>query len=152
VYAFDGKYTDNFYAKSLGFRAVDLPKLLYDLTPYSFVVDWFADVGSWISACTPNPACIILGSWNTIVEESLRFGECSLRTYQVPETQDGHPRWFSGFGGGESTIVTDVSRYCGVTVPGHPTMNLDLTSLSHAVSGLSLLLQRVNVGLQKIHF
>lgn len=36
-----------------GLHPEQLPALLWELTPLSFVVDWFANVGEWIKAITP---------------------------------------------------------------------------------------------------
>lgn len=41
---------------------------LWELVPFSFIIDWFADVGNTIAALSPKIYSNILGSW-TIVEE-----------------------------------------------------------------------------------
>lgn len=50
-------------AQFFGTRAQDLPALAWELIPYSFVVDWFVNVGDWIQAITPNPNVTVLASW-----------------------------------------------------------------------------------------
>lgn len=38
----------------LGLQFDQMPALLWELVPYSFVVDWFWNVGGWIRAASPN--------------------------------------------------------------------------------------------------
>lgn len=40
---------------------VDLIPTLYELTPYSFVLDWIVDIGSWLKAMRPAPELKYLG-------------------------------------------------------------------------------------------
>lgn len=42
---------------------------LWELTPWSFVADWFANTGDWIAAHTPNAGVRQLASWCTVREK-----------------------------------------------------------------------------------
>lgn len=53
---------------SLGLLPKDVPSTIWEVIPYSFVVDWFVGVGDWISATTPNANVSVLGSWCTRIK------------------------------------------------------------------------------------
>lgn len=48
-----------------------LAESAWELVPFSFVVDWFANVGDWIAAQTPNAGVNRLASWATVKETFL---------------------------------------------------------------------------------
>lgn len=59
-------------ARILGTRSRDLLPTLYEIVPYSFVADWFVNVGDWLQAMCPDPLITIRGSWVTSVINSDR--------------------------------------------------------------------------------
>lgn len=44
----------------------NIPRILWDGATFSFVVDWFVNVGKFIYALTPNPYVRRLSSWITV--------------------------------------------------------------------------------------
>lgn len=48
-------------AKTLGIDISQLPRVAWDTIPLSFVVDWFANIGSWLSAISPSSHVQIRG-------------------------------------------------------------------------------------------
>jgi len=54
------------YAQLMGLDR--LVETMWDLTPYSFILDWFANVGTTISAWTPVMGFNTLASWVTVEE------------------------------------------------------------------------------------
>lgn len=45
-----------------------IPETLWELTPYSFILDWFGNFGDVISSWSPNPGVKTLTSWVTTTE------------------------------------------------------------------------------------
>jgi hypothetical protein len=70
-------------------QATDLQKLgldsilesLYDLTPYSFIVDWFTNLGDTIMAYTPNYGMEPMASW--IVKETTVVQTSSIAVHDL---------------------------------------------------------------------
>lgn len=58
-------YDPNSVWSNLGLDARNLPLDLYELAPYSFLVDYFSNTGKWLDAITPDPNINIIGSWVT---------------------------------------------------------------------------------------
>lgn len=54
---------DNFRNK-WGFSLADVPAAMWELTPWSFVVDWFANTGDFIRALTPKLGTSELAAWH----------------------------------------------------------------------------------------
>lgn len=63
-------------AANLGLDASSIPATLWELVPYSFVVDWFIDVGSWIKAITPHPGIVDMG--NIVSATTIRTDETCI--------------------------------------------------------------------------
>ena len=59
--AVDVKSDFGVYANALGLH--NLPEAMWDLTPFSFIINWFIDVSTWIEAWTPEPGVHPLCSW-----------------------------------------------------------------------------------------
>lgn len=47
-----------------------LAETMWELTPFSFIADWFANTGDWIAAHTPNAGVTQRASWVTVKEVS----------------------------------------------------------------------------------
>jgi hypothetical protein len=47
-----------------------LPSAAWELIPFSFIVDWYFNVGSYIGAITPKVGVKVLGEWTTVVREA----------------------------------------------------------------------------------
>lgn len=56
----------------------DIPTAGWELIPFSFVVDWFLDVGGWIQSWDSDPSLSILASWVTVKD-----------THKKTDTRDG---------------------------------------------------------------
>jgi hypothetical protein len=116
-----------------GTRPRDVPGLIWDLIPYSFVVDWFVDVGGWLEAVTPNPAITVGQSWVTTVKKSI-----STHTPEIQEWKAGTASYTGSLG--SSTIYSDtVSRIPGPSLPFTPVLTGTTLSALHSVDAVALL-------------
>lgn len=62
-------YRPDFRANQFGVSLRELPSAAWELTPYSFVVDWFGNVGPWIRSHAMNIGVKHLASWTTRKEK-----------------------------------------------------------------------------------
>lgn len=60
-----------------GIRPKDIPLALWQVSSLSFVVDWFVNVGDFISALTPSAGTRTLSMWITTVTEEKTTRVCS---------------------------------------------------------------------------
>lgn len=49
-----------------GFSVSDIPSALWELTPWSFAIDWVSNVGDYISAITPKFGLDVLSQWEVV--------------------------------------------------------------------------------------
>lgn len=117
--------------QALGLRLCDAPATIWEVIPYSFVVDRFVSVGQWIQAITPKPEINIRRSWITTVYNRVRTceGGSVRRVYT-----DG----YVGTGNSgvsiikEDNIVRDVDPQLNITPVVFPrvTLNFKLDALA----------------------
>lgn len=55
---------------TFGLALHDVPISLWEAVRFSFILDWFANIGPWIEAITPVGGVRILTSWTTVITES----------------------------------------------------------------------------------
>lgn len=78
-------------AKYFGYDLSQMPSTIYQLIHYSFVVDWWIDLGSWIKAISPASHAQLLGGCTSQVSKvttsyttsNARIDNASLRTGSV---------------------------------------------------------------------
>lgn len=130
-------YSPNLKAM-LGLEGRDVIPGVYELIPYSFVADWFWDLGTYLEAVTPVSGYSQLASWVTVfLEENI--------TYKY-HRNGGQSAWVNNqrWTYGEYSSSVSTRRYYkarSVNVPvGIPNIRTDLKSLTHLVSGAALVL------------
>lgn len=123
----------------LGTRTMDIPATLWEVIPYSFVVDWFVNVGDWLQAITPNPYVSVRGSWISSSEKSTqsRSGRIIL-----PGGTGGHAAEQTGALGSSVTTTATFHRICNPSITFTPTFTGKLGTLQ-AIDGLALLANSV---------
>lgn len=124
----------------LGIRPRDIPATLWELTPYSFVLDWFTNIGIWLQALTPNPDVEILGHWQTSVKTTITTEGNGTITHTDYMNQ---PTVSTGSTGSNTYIVTEFRRICNQDLTFNPLVPRLSLGPIQAISGLSLLLQGV---------
>lgn len=120
-----------------GSSIVNAPKLLYNLTNLSFALDWWWDLGTWISAMTPNPSVEILGFTYSLTKEVTKVSEVSEARFN-----------YFGEKAAAFARYTEHQKYYLRLVrppPHHSLPKLDTTfnSVKHAIDGLALIHQRI---------
>lgn len=93
----------------MGLREV--PSAAYELIPYSFVVDWFLNLGDFISAITPRVDARELASWTKLTTVELYESEERSSPRVVPGWNISDDRL-----GTQNVRVTRVTRTPGVSV------------------------------------
>lgn len=77
-----------------GFRPSEVPGAAWELIPFSFVVDWFANIGNYVNAIVPRMGVRVLGSWTTV--KVVRHSQRSTRCIIEGDTGWGDPRHMTG--------------------------------------------------------
>lgn len=58
-----------------GTNLSEVPSAAWELIPFSFVADWFVNVGNYIRALTPKAGVKVLSTWTTVAEELEYYSE-----------------------------------------------------------------------------
>lgn len=131
--------TRSVMSENLGIDFSSLPSTLWELVPYSFVVDWFIDVGSWLDNLNPNNSvshiqnCLSLSSYE-------RATTCVTGVSAQAEPSASNP-----VSACSSVYVSERSSYqrdVGLTLPALPLVNYRDLSLARQIDSVSLALQR----------
>lgn len=118
----------------LGIRAADVLPTLWEIVPFSFVADWFVNVGSWLNAVVPDPSVNVLGNWVT------RKDTWSCRqdvTWYYPPPVAGSTGTTCTVGS-VTTVRNFVERECNQSLTMFPVLTKRNLSTLHLVDALSL--------------
>lgn len=121
--------------QTLGTRPSDMVALAWEKIPYSFVADWFVNVGDWLQAVTPNPYVTVRGNWVTTVDRFVRT--CSASGVLAIS---GDYK-MTGSMGSSITKNDDVKRRVNQELPNLPTVKPITISPLHSVDAAALLLK-----------
>lgn len=101
---------------------------LWELIPFSFVVDWFFDVGKTIAAWSPSYGLRPLASWVTVVDtvtSSITFDHC-VDLYTQNYGYGYYSRFINASGGSITKVVSTKTRLTQPTRPILPTWKVRL--------------------------
>lgn len=116
----------------LGTSAI-LPSL-WEQIPFSFVADWFFNVGDWLAANNLPPGVTVKANWVTSKEAKNRlYNSSELYTWMNSVKRSGS--WGSG-----SKIDTIVQRMTNRPLPPLPVVTDKWSTITHALDAASLLL------------
>jgi hypothetical protein len=132
-------------AKVAGSRLRDIPATLWEVVPYSFVVDWFFNVGDWIQAFTPAPGITPLRNWATVITQS--DSESSAKCeWDVPLSEGSLS--YEGDFGGVTTTSFSFQRFVDQSLPGYPVMRYNGFAWLHQTDALALSVGSILTGLK----
>lgn len=132
-------------SEALGMDVSSILPTLWELVPYSFVLDWFIDVGGWLQRLCPNNSVIHIGnclSTKNYVKTTTNVSGASYNSYitsRYPMTALS------------SQFVLEkqaYSRSVGLTLPAYPLVLRRDLGLARQIDSVLLSLQRV----QKLFF
>lgn len=126
-------------AAALGLDARGVALALYELTPYSFVLDWFVDVGTWLAASLPSPDVNIVSNCTSAKAEVTDW----VHTTDVgvyPNVVETYPRTPVG----STATCKRVAYYRSISsvLPSLPEVNFNFSALSRQLDSLSLSFQQ----------
>lgn len=123
-----------------GVNPFQLVDVLYAITPYSFVVNWFLDIGTWLKAIQPHPQLDILGGCTTVKETQSRMIETHMgRRTDMSESITPWAPVVSRFDYRKESLT----RRLETTWLAPPTVGNGIDTLSKAVNSAAMLWQRV---------
>jgi hypothetical protein len=130
----------------LGLGTRDLLPTLWETIPYSFVLDWFVNVGSYLQAVSPALGTQFLAAWVTTV-----YITTTQRTGNWGWNRSGLlTAWYDGPFGDVSDVVTVVNRDAQPTLT-HPVLTQGSLGVLHSVDGLALVCGKIIRGLGEFH-
>jgi hypothetical protein len=139
------KSAADYQKRSLGFDLRSVPIAAYELLPYSFVLDWFLQLGPWLQAVLPNPALVVRGNWVTnheIMANTTDNVRADLYVSTYPATT------YKLGGGSYSEVIETTTRSVNQSLPTLPPLQAKSLSGLHQLDSLGLLYQKFarNVG------
>lgn len=145
IYGVKNRTTSEELSRIFGTRARDLPATLWEIIPYSFVIDWFVNVGPWLSAVTPNPDVNVEASWVTTVDRRTDnySGGIITDTQNVPPVVALTGSWGAG-----TVRNTVVRRTINPPMSATPVWTGKPMSVLHSIDALSLSAGKILTALQ----
>lgn len=122
----------------LGMETRDLIPAGYELIKFSFLLDWFYDLGTYLEAVVPVSGHTNLGSWRTIVKEQTITYEHN-RTNCTQGSSGDRTTFYYPINASVSHTIKVFNRLPGIRA-GLPSIDLDYRSVKHVVSAVSLAL------------
>lgn len=129
---------NSFRRLKLGLDLVSVPKLLYELTRLSFALDWWFNLGDWISANVPNPYISILGY--TFSEKSSILNTSILDRVTCRNSAGPDIRPSAIY---RELLETYRREPVYPNISALPTIDTEFHSIKHVVDSLGLITQMV---------
>lgn len=147
IFDLQGQNTADALVASLGLRPRDVPATLWEIIPFSFVADWFIGVGNWLQAIVPAPNVAVRGAWTTVTSRSENRIISASGSFRRPcppyDTLTGPIP--------DSVVYLDhVDRRMETELPTSPVILGQIPSITNAVDGLSLTVQRIFSSLERM--
>jgi hypothetical protein len=136
-------YYEKMFDRRLGASIYDIPGVLWELIPYSFVLDWVFNFGTWLNYAKPKPNLDVVGncvSTINVVEKTCIPNRARFRSVAWPITITG-----------SSPLVTKtqgLSRVRNVPTGNFYQFNRNIASLKHVLDGIALSYQKLSTVLK----
>lgn len=134
-------------SRSLGLDARSIPATLWEIVPFSFVVDWFVNVGSFLQAIMPRSDIKILSSWQSSTYSYVRTISGGTIDRTIVEIS---PTPISGSLGGCKTMHRSLLREVNVSLPLAPFLTHVGLSGKQTADAAALSINRILSGLKKV--
>lgn len=112
-----------------------LAQTAWELTPFSFVADWFWNVGPWLEAMILPPDVQVIGNWVTTVNVLEWSTSATIKWSTVPPA--------TGASGTSTNKFSQMIRSVNQPLPTTPLPSMNWQSVLHAADGASLALNPV---------
>lgn len=139
VYEVKNRTSQDVIRKLYGLRVRDVPATLWELVPYSFVIDWFTNVGDWIQAISPDPFISVVGTWTTYVTNSVYSIDGSIAYKDQSRAVDN----WTGSLGGETITSFEFHREANPEITLTPSVTAKTLSRLHQADAMALLLKPI---------
>ena len=123
---------------ALGLDLQSVPATIWESVPFSFVEDWFVNVGDWLGASMPNPRVKHLGNWVTVREDFVGTHEVLSAKIHVANPPD---TWYELGSVGYAEHDTTYTRTVNQSISLIPVSTNRDIGLLHAIDLAALLLQ-----------
>lgn len=127
------------YLEKYGLNPFQVPALLWEKVPFSFVVDWALDVGTWLRAITPTAGLLIHGGCTTHKCESHSTVD------QFGPTFNGSSQFVTAFTPAKSSVkYTAIDRRLSLEPSGYPMWDPPTWKVGRVADALSIIWQGIN--------
>lgn len=112
---------------AFGLNLHDIPSSVWEVVPYSFIIDWFIQVGDFIAAWTPRADISILGSWVSI-QQSTSVG---LTAYEYQDKRSSSVtvnRYANSVNVAGSISSMETTRYANPSIPRFPARTIKVNA------------------------
>lgn len=123
------------YIQRLGFDPKDLFNVLWELTPWSFVVDWFWDIGGLLHTLAYEHSLVSLGNYVSVkFDEKLVITADNVTAWQYTVKCPPSRMWLH---------QEELLRRVNQPVPAMPQFNVKWFNITRSFNALSLLWQKL---------
>lgn len=133
------KPTSQFDQNVLDFKvgSSSLASTAWELIPFSFVADWFVNVGSFVAAHNLPPNVSVKGNWVTVTDEAtIDYKSTDLENRGYRDSAYEHGQW-----GSSSILQQSVTRTCNLPLPTHPVAVSGWSTVTHATDAVALVVR-----------
>ena len=125
------------WLESMGLTPWNIPNLIWELTPCSFVVDRFVDVSSFLSNVVPKPHLVDLGNFVSVTKERI------VLVHAVPTVHYSYGDKLYGKVDSLMWKQKTIERVTNLTLPVYPVWNPKALDLLTHLDHITLLWQRL---------